>query len=58
MRYRAIQEPDRRDPIRLMCRIVAVLAAGYSVWRTRQEYPVRVLPQAALSHPGAASATP
>jgi hypothetical protein len=37
MRYRAIQEPDRRDPIRLMCRILAVSAAGYSAWRTRQE---------------------
>ena len=29
MRYRAIQEHDRRYPIRLMCRALAVSAAGY-----------------------------
>jgi putative transposase len=28
MRYRAIQEHDRRYPIRLMCRALAVSAAG------------------------------
>jgi len=37
MRYRAIQEHDRRDPIRLMCRSLAVSAAGYDAWRTRPE---------------------
>ena len=37
MRYRAIQEHDRRDPIRLMCRALAVSAAGYDAWRTRAE---------------------
>jgi len=35
MRYRAIQEHDRRYPIRLMCRALAVSAAGYYAWRTR-----------------------
>ena len=28
MRYRAIQEHDRRDPIRLMCRTLTVSPAG------------------------------
>jgi putative transposase len=37
MRDRALQEPDRRDPIRLMCRVLAVSAAGYSAWHTRPE---------------------
>ena len=37
MRYRAIQEHDRRFPIRLMCRALAVSAAGYYAWCTRPE---------------------
>jgi putative transposase len=37
MRYRAIQEHDRRYPIRLMGRALAVSAAGYYAWRTRPE---------------------
>ena len=35
MRYRVIQGHDRRYPIRLMCRALAVSPAGYSAWRTR-----------------------
>ncbi len=33
MRYRVIQEHDRRYPIRLMCRALAVSPAGYYAWR-------------------------
>jgi transposase-like protein len=35
MRYQMIQEYDRRYPIRLMCRALAVSPAGYYAWRTR-----------------------
>jgi len=37
MRYRAIQEHDRRYPIRLMCRALAVSPAGYCAWAGRPE---------------------
>lgn len=37
MRYRAIHEYDRRYPIRLMCRALAVSPARYYAWRVRPE---------------------
>ena len=37
MRYRAIQEHDRRYPIRLMCRALTVSPAGYYAWASRPE---------------------
>ena len=37
MRYRAIQGHDRRYPVRLMCRALAVSPAGYDAWRRRPE---------------------
>ncbi|MEO8340129.1 MAG: hypothetical protein ABI604_10495 [Nitrospirota bacterium] len=52
MRYRAIQEHNLRDPIRLMCRTLAVSAAGYYAWRARFRVPGRRRQDHALSHPG------
>jgi len=37
MRYCAIQEHDRRYPIRLMCRALTVSPAGYYAWAHRPE---------------------
>ena len=37
MRYCAIQEYDRRYPIRLMCRALTVSPAGYYAWAGRAE---------------------
>ena len=49
MRYRAIQEHDRRFPIRLMCRALAVSPAGYYAWRDRPESRRSVHNRALLS---------
>ena len=49
MRYRAIQEHDRRFPIRLMCRALAVSPAGYYAWRNRPESRRAVHNRALLS---------
>ena len=37
MKYRAIREHNRRYPIRLMCRALAVSPAGYYAWSGRPE---------------------
>lgn len=49
MRYRAIQEHDRRYPIRLMCRALAVSPAGYYAWARRPESDRSVHNRALLS---------
>lgn len=49
MRYRAIQEHDRRYPIRLMGRALAVSAAGYYAWRIRPESTRSVSARTVLS---------
>lgn len=49
MRYHAIQEHDRRYPIRLMCRALAVSAAGYYAWRSRPESPRSIQARTLLS---------
>jgi len=49
MRYRVIQEHDRRYPIRLMCRTLAASAAGYDAWRSRPESPPSIQARILLS---------
>jgi putative transposase len=49
MRYRAIQEHDRRYPIRLMCRALTVSSAGYYAWAGRPESDRSVHNRALLS---------
>ncbi|MBX3333550.1 MAG: hypothetical protein KF876_05460 [Nitrospira sp.] len=48
-RYRAIQEHDRRYPIRQMCRALAVSPAGHYVWRVRPDSPRTVANRALLT---------
>ena len=49
MRYCAIQEYDRRYPIRLMCRALTVSPAGYYAWAGRPESDRSVHNRALLS---------
>lgn len=49
MRYRVIHEHDRRYPIRLMCRALAVSPAGYYAWRGRPESPRSIQARTLLS---------
>ena len=49
MRYRAIQEHDRRFPIRLMCRALTGSPAGYYAWAGRPESDRSVQNRALLS---------
>jgi len=49
MRYRVIHEHDRRDPIGLMCRAMAVSPAGYYAWRSRPESPRSIQARTLLS---------
>ena len=49
MKYRAIREHDRRYPIRLMCRTLAVSPAGYYAWARRPESRRSVQNRALLS---------
>lgn len=49
MRYHVIQQYDRRYPIRLMCRTLAVSPAGYYAWHARPESARSAANQALLA---------
>ena len=49
MRYQAIQKPDHRYPICLICRALNISAAGYDAWRSRPESPRSITARTLLS---------